>query len=755
MTVEITNPDGTKVTRSWTRAQYDNIGYANMPNARLINAQPNPQRPDIRQAQQQPAASQAPAAQPDQPQQGLPGSGSIPDQNSQGTPLTQGSNPGNVAGLTTDGKTPASGPWIRITPHDATHGDQLGTDIVRYDSQLGVAARQNNKPIEWIQQYNDSYGHPVPDDLNVSDQFQDLIKRQGYKVVSVDYLAPNTTNNPFAFPAYHATMQTPTGATGVFTFTSNTRTDTRPEDNTQRAPYMQLTGTPDKFEGGSTAQAAALQDAEAKENQARAALQAAQTSGVNTDNETKALELAEKQKNLIAYGTAVTNKDIQGQLLTAAQTVNTGVQSQVAAAGANNQSYNSALQYYRDQGNDEATAQRLAQDWYVNQAHIDNDNNTLVSNAGKSVLDNATAVRAQDVSLDNTRLNAATQGLDNAGKFALGINDYLKPGSTQGGAALAAMMGLQGLLAQKYGALQDYAHPDVPVGISGLANTPVTRLGQLPSLTDVEGQSQGMATGWGSDSRPQPPGAPNIQVPQAQAVGVKAGVNPSTAITPPAIVKPPQPGQAATPGQPAQDNSKNSPDDLLTLKDAQGNQVNVMRDVYEMHPDLYNPQAYSVVNAQANPYRGSQYRPDDILTLQQGDTQKTVKRDEWDNQLKRDPSWQVVNTEANPLRNANSTTPGQDTGPAAPTTLNPSIPKPSDAATESNAQPQRPQQPPSLAYVPTNQLDTSPSIGVQTTNNLLAQQQPQRQDPFSDRLFNDPAAIYGLFDQDSDPSQYI
>lgn len=738
----------TGLTRQIARSSYSPV-----PTDEVVNAQPNPARSDL-----QPAASTTPTAP--QPAAGLPGDPGA--NNGSGTPLTQGAAVGNAAGLTTDGKTPATGPWIRITPHDGVHGDELGTDVVRYDSQLGQAARANNKPFEWIQAHTDSYGHEVPPDLNVSDQFQNLVSKQGYRVVSVDYLAPGQPDNPFKMPAYHATMMTPTGATGVFTFTSNQRTDARPEDSTQRAPFMQMTGTPDKFTGGSTEQQAALEAAQAREADARTALAAAQTPGAQQDAAQKALENAERQKNLIAYGTAVTNKDIQGQFLTAAQTVNTGVNSQVAAAGANNQAYNSALQYYRDQGNDEATAQRLAQDYAVNQAHIDNDNNTLVANAGKSVLDNATAVRAQDVSLDNTRLQAAGQNVKDSAGWAANINDYLPHGSHSGGDAFAAMLGLNELLAKKYGALQDYAHPEVPVGLAGLANTPVTRLGQLPSTDEINATRQNMITNMGLDGRPQPPGAPNIQVPQANPVGVKAGVNPSTAITPPgpppAIVKPPVPG--STPSTPAEDNSKNGPDDLLTLKDQQGNVVPVMRDVYELHPEMYQTKAengqpaYTVANAQANPYRGTQYRPDDILTLNDG---RTMSRYDWDNKLKRDPQFNVVNTEANPARTAGTpTAPGQDTPPtrSAPTTLDPTVPKPSDAALESRAQ--NPQ-PTSLVYQPTTQLDTSPGVGVQATNNLVAQAPPQRRpiDTFGDGLMDNPQAIESLFDINNDPRQYF
>lgn len=107
--------------------------------------------------------------------------------------------------------------------------------------------------------------------------------------------------------------------------------------------------------------------------------------------------------------------------------------------------------------------------------------------AGRTVLNEQTAQRGQDVSLSTNRLNNATTQFGTAAQTALALNPYLKKGSDLGGKVLLGLIELGRRSAQQFGGLNDIPRTEIPVALQGLANNPPWATGQTAQPTTPTG----------------------------------------------------------------------------------------------------------------------------------------------------------------------------------------------------------------------------------------------------------------------------
>ena len=496
----------------------------------------------------QPAAS-APA------QSAAPAGGTPPPQPSLGNnpiapPLAESGGPGAQA---TDRQGLGPGQWVRIGT-----GDQVGVDIVQAGSPAAQAAiNQGVRPVPVLTGLRTVHGVGLDDHLTTSGMF-DAANRSmgnGAQIIAAEAAGVPGENSSELTPGYKVTWRMANGAEQTFTF-RRSATGT-----------WAIAGAPEtNLQGVTTPEKAALERAQAQYQQAAAAHQQAQTAHTrgqiakqDLDNAKTAADNAERAWNTAMGRGNVTHDDwVKQQETTArtgllgAQTQQTEVQTQVAVTGAQNQTYNNVLQYYRDQGHDEAKAVELTLQYFNNLANTNNTNNTLALNAAKAQVDAETAANTQRVSLANNRLSQSNQGFSDDARQAMDLNQYLKPGSEKGVDALRALQAMRYHTAKKYGAFDvndtdlRYDPSKIPSGIAAFANPSNPSFTSYPTWDEMHAARSGMRAAIMPNERSTPPDhTGRIQVPPKPA-----GPPPPTPQTPARPAASAAPSAQATPQNP-------------------------------------------------------------------------------------------------------------------------------------------------------------------------------------------------------------
>lgn len=517
-----------------------------------------------------------------------------------------------TAGLTTDGSTPATGPWIRVSPYgSAQHGDQLGVDIVRYDSQAGREYRQkvgeqtaSGQILRTEFYVNNGSGYKLPDALTTTERFQAMTRVFGGDVI--DFTQATNTENGQPVDGYTVKFRMPNGIVQEVKFSKSSRTRA---DNTS-ADYFEVTDMPaPNLDGYSGPDKQALQAAQQRLAEAQAAHQRASAAGQDLKNVNDALDNAEKEFNTLRGIGNVTNKDVLSMQQTAAGTALTQAQAaavpanvQVAQQGAVNQTYQQVLQYFKDIYGDNAKALEMAMTFYNNHANVDANNNRLAVDAARAWVDAETAANTQRVSLANQRLGQANQSFSDDVKSSMDMNQYLEPGSDKGFKAFMAMQAIRDARARKQGAF-DVNDKDLvfdpakrlPNGIRAFANPSNPSFATYPDLQSMRDEGTSIATGLSAGERPKPPGFTPTPYQQPTA--------PPNVASRPATPARPAGTSSATPAtaQRAQGTGQNTgadgnerPDDIITYTqvDASGKTI--------MDPQTGRPRLFTTTRANWN-----------------------------------------------------------------------------------------------------------------------------------------------------------
>lgn len=515
-------------------------------------------------------------------------------------------------GLTTDGSTPATGPWIRVSPYgSAQHGDQLGVDIVRYDSQAGRAYRQkvgeqtaSGQILRTEFYVNNGSGYKLPDALTTTERFQAMTRVFGGDVI--DFTQATNTENGQPVDGYTVKFRMPNGIVQEVKFSKSSRN----RADGSSADYFEVTDMPaPNLDGYSGPDKQALQAAQQRLAEAQAAHQRASAAGQDLKNVNDALDNAEKEFNVLRGIGNVTNKDVLSMQQTAAGTALTQAQAaavpanvQVAQQGAVNQTYQQVLQYFKDIYGDNSKALEMAMTFYNNHANVDANNNRLAVDAARAWVDAETAANTQRVSLANQRLGQANQSFSDDVKSSMDMNQYMEPGSDKGFKAFMAMQAIRDARARKQGAF-DVNDKDLvfdptkrlPNGIRAFANPSNPSFATYPDLQSMRDEGTSIATGLSAGERPKPPGFTPTPYQQPTA--------PPNVASRPATPARPAGTSSATPStaQRAQGTGQNTgadgnerPDDIITYTqvDASGKTI--------MDPQTGRPRLFTTTRANWN-----------------------------------------------------------------------------------------------------------------------------------------------------------
>ena len=702
----------------------------------------------------------------------------------QGSPNAQASQQPGLQG---------TGPWVRIS----AAGNILGEHIVRADSPVAQQARVSGiRPTPALVDLTTTPVVPgippaqIPNELSLSPNFDAAhryISQSGpAQIVAYEAVGVQGEDAGQMVQGHKVKWRLPNGVEQTFTFR-------------QSGDQMIVAGAPETDISGYTSPNKALAEkAEAEYKAAlaeKARLEAQQIPG---QIESQALKNAKERADAAerAFNTSINlgnrthaealedRKTEAGIALTRAQADAVAPNVQVAQQGAQNQTYQNVLQYFRDQGHDEAKAVELTLQYFNNRANVDNQNNTLAVSAARAQVDAQTSANTQRVSLANNRLNASNSGFSDDARSAMDLNQYLKPGSTKGADAFMAMQALRYANARKYGAFDvndadlRYDPTKLPSGITAFANPSNPSFTPYPTWDEMNQASDGMR-GRVVQNRPAPSGFTPMPIQTAPPTTVQrtttAGVPAQAAGAPRPTVAQPAPaqaGRAASVVQPKPADGNERPDDVLTVVGQQGTAELMTRADYErkraagqLPTDVVVKNAESgegyvraadgrivprVQSSAATAPRaaGGNERPDDVLTIysQYDGVEKQISRSEWEEQLQhhphlRDPAvYNVTNAESGLLydRDPNTGTYVRkpDYGPQ-PVPVEPTF----RGDTSSSV---RPMAPAAVADL------TAPSQAAAGAHTLLQGPDPEEERRRRQRAFmaqyGTPEGIYGVFE---------
>lgn len=463
-----------------------------------------------------------------------------------------------------------NGPWVRIS----NAGNVLGEHIVRADSPLAQQAQASGirpQPVlVGLKTTPVIAGVPpaqIPDELSTAPNFDAAYRYISQasggqaRIIAYESVGVQGENSGQQVAGHKVVFRLPNGAEQTYTFR-------------QQGDDMVVVGAPEtNLSGVTTPEKANLEKAQAAYQAAAAEKIRLESQQIPGQVESQELKNAKERADAAerAFNTAMglgnrthaealdDRKTEAGIALTQAQTGAVAVQNNVAQAGAQNQTYQNVLQYFRDQGFDEAKSVELTLQYFNNRANVDNSNNTLAVSAARAQVDAQTSANTQRVSLANNRLNASNTGFSDDAKTAMDLNQYLKPGSEKGAEALMALQAMRYANARKYGAFDvndtdlRYDESKLPSGIRAFANPSAPSFTAYPSWDEMNAASNGMRSRLQPNGeRPTPPGFTPITPtgPSSTTPRTAAAPPPGAARTPPGTPPPPNPYKPGPPSTP-------------------------------------------------------------------------------------------------------------------------------------------------------------------------------------------------------------
>lgn len=557
-----------------------------------------------------PASVAAPVA-PQQPPSAPPQPAATSTGNNYPPAVSNGANthPNANAGLyrtdpTSGQKIEASGQWVRLSPYNQPgqpqrYGDVIGVDVVRADSDAGLTATRAGQVLQPMRtEWRTSTGNQLPLDLVTSEQFIGTAARAAAasggqpQVVEFQDSGKGQFASVSGSQEYKVTFLLPNGAKQTFTYAMGQTRPDKDEQGTSRT-YVKLVKEDVDTTGMTGPGRAALEKAQTDYQAALADKSRLDAQTVPGQIESQELKNAKDRVDATerAYNTsigagnvthteALNNLHTSGQIQNlAAQTENVQTNTQVAQVGAQNQTFQNMLQYFRDKVGDETKALELTMQFYNNRANVDQNNNTLANAAGRQMEEFKQGANTQRVSLANNRLSQASSGFTEDARAANDINQYLKPGSSKGADAMMALQAMRYANAKKYGAFDvndadlRFDPTKLPTGITAFANPSAPSFATYPNIDDMLNNGSNVAARLGGRDRPAPPGLPQFPdrtpLPQPARSVAPSTVNATSAPAP----RPNPASVAASVAQPQRAAGNERPDDVLTVAGQQGASV--------------------------------------------------------------------------------------------------------------------------------------------------------------------------------------